>query len=87
MLSSRTILKLAAGILAAMIVIVVLYNVLSIPSPQTTLPSRESAIPNDAVKMTSDTDIYPPLLHSTEWMDPVRLSSAINTAGEKTRLS
>jgi len=81
MLSSRTVLKIAAGILAAIIVIVVLYNVLSVPSPQNTLPSRESAIPSDAVKMMPDTDIHPPILHSTEWMDPVPLSSAINTAG------
>lgn len=81
MLSSRAVIKIAAGILAAIIVIVVLYNVLSIPSPQNTLPSRESAIPPDAVKMTPDTDIHPPILHSAEWTTPVPLSSAINTAG------
>ncbi len=81
MLSPRTVLKIAAGVLAAIIVIVLLYNVLSVPSPQNTLPSRESAIPADAVKMTPDMDIHPPILHSEEWMDPVPLSSAINTAG------
>jgi hypothetical protein len=44
-------------------------------------PTRESAIPKDAVKMTPETDAFPPILYSDEWMQPVPLSSLINTAG------
>jgi hypothetical protein len=30
------------------------------------LPTRESAIPADAVKMMPESDFYPPILHSDE---------------------
>lgn len=45
------------------------------------LPTRESAISSNAVKMTPETDLHPPILHSEEWMQPIPLGSAINTAG------
>jgi hypothetical protein len=45
------------------------------------LPSRESAIPTNAVKMSPASDQYPPILHSDNWELPVPLSLAINTAG------
>jgi hypothetical protein len=45
------------------------------------LPTRDSAIPLDAIKMTPETDLYPPILHSDDWMTPIPLSDAINTAG------
>ena len=44
------------------------------------LPTRESAIPADAVKMTRDMDVTPPVLHSDEYEIPVPLA-VINTAG------
>lgn len=47
------------------------------PKPQT----RENSIPHGSVKMTVETDRYPPILHSEEWMQPVVLGSTINTAG------
>jgi len=31
--------------------------------------------------MTPETNFYPPILHSDEWIQPVPLSEAINTAG------
>ena len=31
--------------------------------------------------MTPETDLYPPILHSDEWSQPVPLAEAINTAG------
>lgn len=43
--------------------------------------SRESAIPPEAVKMTPETDVYPPVLHSDEWETPVPLPAPINTRG------
>ena len=42
---------------------------------------RESKIPDDAVKVTPETDVYPPILHSEEYEEPVPMSDVINTAG------
>jgi len=50
-------------------------------SSPTELPSRESKIPVDAVKMTPGLDGLPPILHSSEWEDPVPVEGPINTAG------
>jgi hypothetical protein len=44
-------------------------------------PSREAAVPEEAVKITPATDIYPPILHSDEWDAPVPLGAPVNTAG------
>lgn len=46
--------------------------------PQTT---RQERIPSDAVKMTPATDLFPPVLHSIEWEEPVPLGPEVNTAG------
>lgn len=43
--------------------------------------TREEKIPEDAVKMTPETDLYPPVLHMAEWEDPVPLEGPVNTAG------
>jgi hypothetical protein len=43
--------------------------------------TREEAIPADAVKITPETDIYPPILHSDEFEAPVPLGPPINTKG------
>jgi hypothetical protein len=45
------------------------------------LPSRDSKIPADAVKMTPEMDQYPPQLHSSEWSEPVPFDGPMNTAG------
>ncbi len=45
------------------------------------LPSRESKIPLTAVKMTPANDLYPPLLHFSEYQPPVPVPGFINTAG------
>ena len=42
--------------------------------------TREDSIPESATKVTPDTDLFPPVLHSDEWKEPVPLD-AINTAG------
>ena len=42
---------------------------------------RESAIPQDAVKITPETDLFPPQLHSDEWEAPVPLPYPVNTRG------
>jgi hypothetical protein len=45
------------------------------------LLTRDSTIPLGAIKMTPETDSYPPILHSDDWMTPIPLSDVINTAG------
>ena len=44
-------------------------------------PTRADVIPGDAVKMTPATDLYPPIMHSDEWLDPVPMPGPVNTAG------
>ena len=43
--------------------------------------SRQSAVPPGAVKRTPADDVYPPILHSTDYSDPVPMPGPINTAG------
>jgi hypothetical protein len=72
------------ALIAILIIVVVLALVhFNLNQPQETpeLPTRESTIPANAVKMTPETDTYPPILHSDEWMQPVPLLDAVNTAG------
>ncbi|MBN2074115.1 MAG: PD40 domain-containing protein [Dehalococcoidales bacterium] len=42
---------------------------------------RLESIPDDAVKMTPEQDLYPPILHSDEFVKPVPMPWPINTAG------
>ncbi len=43
--------------------------------------TREEAIPSDAIKITPESDVFPPVLHSDEWEAPVPMDGPINTAG------
>jgi hypothetical protein len=43
--------------------------------------TREEAIPATAVKITPETDLYPPILHSYEYEQPIPMPYPINTAG------
>lgn len=43
--------------------------------------TREESLPDDAVKVTPENDVFPPMLHSSEWMQPVPMSGSVNTAG------
>ena len=43
--------------------------------------NRRDKLPHDIVKRGPSTDRHPPVLHSSEYHDPVPLPSAINTAG------
>lgn len=79
---SRAITKLIFGLVAICIIIVAIIAFqFTRPIEQSPAKTRESAIPKDAIKMTPETDALPPILHSAEWMTPIPLSSAINTAG------
>jgi hypothetical protein len=48
------------------------------PKPQLT---RDQAIPSTAVKIMPEQDIYPPILQSDKYEQPVPVSGPINTAG------
>lgn len=50
-----------------------------LPSP--TVPPRHETIPPDSIKMSPETDLFPPILHSSGWADPVPVPGPINTAG------
>lgn len=87
-LPKMTILKKAAKIVAVLTLVVItlvtLASLTSTPNEnnQTTpTPTRESAIPLNAAKVSVDQDLHPPILHSDDWNQPVPLSSAVNTAG------
>jgi hypothetical protein len=41
------------------------------PNKKVEIYPRESKIPTDAVKMTPETDEYPPQLHSDEYEQPI----------------
>jgi hypothetical protein len=65
-----------------LVVLLVLASLSSTPNENNqTAPTRESAIPLNAVKASADKDLHPPILHSDDWNQPVPVSSAVNTAG------
>lgn len=48
---------------------------------ETPLPSRQSKIPSDAVKMHPEDDAHPPILHAQGWENLQPVPGSINTAG------
>ena len=42
---------------------------------------RHAAIPQNAVKVTPQTDVFPPVVHDPAWSDAVPLEGTVNTAG------
>jgi len=70
------------GIICILAVLAAAFLVLKFYSQQETPEiTRESVIPAAAVKMAPEADLYPPILHSDEWSQPVPLGGAVNTAG------
>lgn len=49
--------------------------------PEQFLPSRHNKIPNDVIKVQPSDDDYPPVLHVTEFSEPVPMPGLVNTAG------
>ncbi|MFH0884437.1 MAG: hypothetical protein V1861_01890 [Candidatus Micrarchaeota archaeon] len=64
----------------AVFALVLLVGCTSAPQQQK-IPTRDEAIPPSAVKITPATDIYPPILNSSEFENPVPLEGPVNTAG------
>lgn len=50
-------------------------------SGRVVLKNRYDSIPDDAVKITPEQDIFPPVIHSDEWQTPVPMPGPVNTAG------
>lgn len=42
---------------------------------------RKDSIPDEVVKITPDMDVFPTIIHSDKWEDPIPMSSIINIAG------
>lgn len=69
-------------LIVIILLVVVLANLSSKPNESSQTPlTRESTIPSNAVKVSVDQDLHPPILYSEDWKQPIPLSSAINTAG------
>ena len=51
------------------------------PTQEIIMIDRESKIPAEQIKITPETDLYPPILHSDEYEEPVPMPYPINTAG------
>jgi ribosomal protein L24E len=73
----------ALGAICIFVVLIAVFIGLNLNTHQETpeTPTRESTIPAGAVKMMPEIDLYPPILHSDEWNQPVPLADAVNTAG------
>ncbi len=68
--------------LAVVIVVVVILVAASLSQKESfVVPPRLDTIPASAVKMTPSTDLYPPILRSSEWSSPVPMPGPVNTAG------
>ncbi|HDN50737.1 MAG TPA: hypothetical protein ENG06_03070, partial [Thermoplasmatales archaeon] len=64
-----------------MVITVVMGGCIASQENHSTILSRYEIIPDDAVKMTPETDVFPPVLHSDAWEEPVPMEGPVNTAG------
>jgi hypothetical protein len=72
--------KTNARLLLCLVVMLLALNSCTQSQPVQT-KTRAETIPATAVKMTPETDAFPPVLHSDQWQKPVPLGGPINTAG------
>ena len=78
----ETIVKYLAFIIS-IIILSTITNCFLIPDRNqgSPLPDRLSGIPDGAVKMLPENDLFPPVLHSDKWDHPVPMPGPINSAG------
>ena len=73
------------AVVAVVVVVVFLLAVIAItankPAEVIGQEDRLAVIPATAVKMTPDTDLRKPVVHSSDWSQPVPLPGLVNTAG------
>ncbi len=64
-----------------LIIILILAILINGCNKEQTRIDRESKIPENAIKITPETDKHPPILHSEDYYEPEPLQYPINTAG------
>ena len=79
----RLVLVVGVVIVAAFLGLVALSALIQPAAPPPPAPTytRSDAIPADAVKVTPETDLLPPVLDSDEFAAPVPMPGPVNTAG------
>ncbi len=80
---SRKRIAVVAVVVVSALLLLVATSALLQPGPSSPPPvyTRAGSIPADAVKMTTATDPFPPVLNSTEFQVPVPMPGRVNTAG------
>ena len=73
--------KVAAVVVAVVLVLVVIGILGSMSEDEEETPLRSEVIPSSATKQTPAMDLYPPILRSDEWLEPVPMPGPVNTAG------
>ena len=74
--------KTVAVILTLAIISMLLFSwVAQLNDTTIDIPHRESLIPNDAVKITPEMDLHPPITISDEYEQPIPLPYPVNTRG------
>lgn len=68
-------------VLGCLVAFMILITGCAPPPAPTPSISRIESIPSDITKMSPETDLHPPILHSDEWEAPVPLPAPVNTAG------
>ncbi len=63
------------------IITLLLISILNCGCIKYELKDRDDAIPDDAIKITPETDLFPPILHSNNYYEPIPMPGPINTAG------
>lgn len=76
-------LAIAGAVIVAVVLLLVVVGLLGSRPNEEPTPLRSDVIPASATKMTPGTDIYPPILRSDDWLDPVPMPGPVNTAGSE----
>ena len=63
------------------LLVMILVFIFSIFEGCENIKDRKDSISDDAIKITPDMDVFPPIIHSDKWENPIPMPSIINTAG------
>jgi hypothetical protein len=64
-----------------MLIILIFLSMLIIQPGCVEEQSRQESIDEHAIKYTPEMDLFPPVVHSSEWDDPIPMPGPVNTAG------
>ncbi len=73
--------KIIFILLMLVLVLIIFFSLSSKENALVEIPSRESLIPADKIKMTPENDKFPPKLYSDEYEIPIPLPYPVNTKG------